>query len=559
MTTPTQGEHAQTALEDFEVRKLAAIGAVSTSSGLVERRPIEYRRELENQFVRGYRAAESRLHAQVAALTAAPGVQANTRALENIALLADILNRRPAMNAGLVDAYAHWTAEVYDLMGAMAAEPANDAAPAQPADGAAHVQKSAKNEHVAGDVSKNGAESNMGVAYAELPEQVGWRDSTYHCDLYYDPPYRDGLAPLFTADQMRDFADATYALRASREQAPATQQAGEFDEQGFRDWLMRNMPDDTIIGSSAWWADHLTAWAKRFVKAAPQPSPTAQAAPAAQYPIAPDVAADLERSDWTPEEALRWYAAGKHYDTVPNGDGSSSARILDNGAVASNALKSLSRDYAEHKGDVALMAAPAATPVRVEKDRLPSWSVESHMDAISEPAHQHAQEKRVVEVRRAAPVAGAVAGPDGIDAIALTRYKVVPSHDSMFHRFAVVAGDGKQQLYLGRETECQNMARKFAGAFLDGAFYQSQIAAAPTPAAQADSVLEDAAPQDEHQLRDIALQTAWSYSSELDAPKYLPRSTLEASVWKPHRWVILAMKKAIEADRTARKQGAKHD
>lgn len=47
-------------LEDFEVRKLAAIGAVYAPYGLVERRPIEYRRELENQFVRGYRAAESR-------------------------------------------------------------------------------------------------------------------------------------------------------------------------------------------------------------------------------------------------------------------------------------------------------------------------------------------------------------------------------------------------------------------------------------------------------------------------------------------------------------------
>jgi hypothetical protein len=53
----------------------------------------------------------------------------------------------------------------------------------------------------------------------------------------------------------------------------------------------------------------------------------------------------------------------------------------------------------------------------------------------------------------------------------------------MFHRFALVAGDGKQQLYLGREAECENMARKLAGAFLDGAFYQSNIA--PTPAAQA--------------------------------------------------------------------------
>lgn len=87
-----------------------------------------------------------------------------------------------------------------------------------------------------------------------------------------------------------------------------------------------------------------------------QAAPQAQQ-PGAAHPIAPDIAADLERSDWTPEEALRWYAAGRHYDTVPNGDGTSSARILDNGAVASNALKSLSHSYAEHKGDVALMEA----------------------------------------------------------------------------------------------------------------------------------------------------------------------------------------------------------
>ncbi|PTT41475.1 hypothetical protein DBR23_05880, partial [Acidovorax sp. HMWF018] len=68
---------------------------------------------------------------------------------------------------------------------------------------------------------------------------------------------------------------------------------------------------------------------------------------------------------------------------------------------------------------------------------------------------------------------------DDVNAVALARYKVVPAHESMFHRFAVVAGDGKQQLYLGREIECANMAHKFAGAFLDGVFYQSNIA--PTP------------------------------------------------------------------------------
>ena len=73
--------------------------------------------------------------------------------------------------------------------------------------------------------------------------------------------------------------------------------------------------------------------------------------------------------------------------------------------------------------------------------------------------------------------------PVDIDKIASERYKVVPSHDSMFHRWAVVAGDGTQQLYIGREVECQNMARKFAGAFLDGAFAAAAIAKAEGGAA----------------------------------------------------------------------------
>lgn len=71
--------------------------------------------------------------------------------------------------------------------------------------------------------------------------------------------------------------------------------------------------------------------------------------------------------------------------------------------------------------------------------------------------------------------------PEAIERMADERYKVVPSHESMFHRWAVVAGTGAQQLYLGREVECQNMARKFAGAFLDGAFAYHSMTAAPQP------------------------------------------------------------------------------
>lgn len=40
-----------------------------------------------------------------------------------------------------------------------------------------------------------------------------------------------------------------------------------------------------------------------------------------------------------------------------------------------------------------------------------------------------------------------------IEDIATERYKVAPSHESMFYRYAVIAGDGKWQIYIGREAE----------------------------------------------------------------------------------------------------------
>jgi hypothetical protein len=82
----------------------------------------------------------------------------------------------------------------------------------------------------------------------------------------------------------------------------------------------------------------------------------------------------------------------------------------------------------------------------------------------------------------AAPQAVQDAVPEAIEQMAVDRYKVVPSHESMFHRWAVVAGNGTQQLYIGREGECQSMARKFMGAFLDGAFVAMQNAAPAHPA-----------------------------------------------------------------------------
>ncbi len=68
-----------------------------------------------------------------------------------------------------------------------------------------------------------------------------------------------------------------------------------------------------------------------------------------ETPIPQEIAAELERTDWTPEQALKWYAEGKHFDVVAG-----RTRIIDTGHVASNALKHLSAEYLEHKGDAQL-------------------------------------------------------------------------------------------------------------------------------------------------------------------------------------------------------------
>ena len=98
---------------------------------------------------------------------------------------------------------------------------------------------------------------------------------------------------------------------------------------------------------------------------------------------------------------------------------------------------------------------------------------------------QHALIAELESKLAAAPQAVQAAVPEAIEQMAVDRYKVVPSHKSMFHRWAVVAGNGTQQLYIGREGECQNMARKFMGAFLDGSFVAMQNAATAHPAEEA--------------------------------------------------------------------------
>lgn len=86
-------------------------------------------------------------------------------------------------------------------------------------------------------------------------------------------------------------------------------------------------------------------------------------------PIPKHIADDLERADWTPIEALRFYADGKHFDIVHG-----ATHIIDTGAIASNALKHADIDYAGMKGDVAAEANEYLAALRGELDHL-FWPV----------------------------------------------------------------------------------------------------------------------------------------------------------------------------------------
>ncbi|GKS92760.1 hypothetical protein [Acidovorax sp. SUPP2539] len=101
------------------------------------------------------------------------------------------------------------------------------------------------------------------AAAADLPEALRLADWLQSC--------AESVEHINAAAELRRMHALTASAPAASS-APAVapaDQAALFDAQGFRDFVLRDMPDDTIIGSSSYWADHLTAWAKRFVKAAP--------------------------------------------------------------------------------------------------------------------------------------------------------------------------------------------------------------------------------------------------------------------------------------------------
>jgi len=83
----------------------------------------------------------------------------------------------------------------------------------------------------------------------------------------------------------------------------------------------------------------------------------------------------------------------------------------------------------------------------------------------------------------AAPIAQTEQQPpyphEAMDVIATSRYQVVASGSGPLSRYYVRAGDGKCELYRGGKSDCEHVARKLAGAFLDGGLTAFGLYAAP--------------------------------------------------------------------------------
>lgn len=56
-----------------------------------------------------------------------------------------------------------------------------------------------------------------------------------------------------------------------------------------------------------------------------------------------------------------------------------------------------------------------------------------------------------------------------MDNIASNRYQVRKTDKGIFP-YAIYIGDGEQEVYRGNKSDCEHIARKLVGAFLDGGF-----------------------------------------------------------------------------------------
>lgn len=155
-----------------------------------------------------------------------------------------------------------------------------DAAPAQQAEPVADDEE--------GDTFHGRTGIAVGLQQAEPTEFTDWGRAAVAWVLWHHQggssaigqPLRFALGlsaherlPAHFVASAQEWAKSVGASTEEFHRQKASQPSAQgvtFDADGFRAWVRANLPDDTIIGSSAYWANHLTAWAGRFVKAAAQ-------------------------------------------------------------------------------------------------------------------------------------------------------------------------------------------------------------------------------------------------------------------------------------------------
>lgn len=136
---------------------------------------------------------------------------------------------------------------------------------------------------------------SSGMLHGKMSKHIHSCDACCRGAAQAAPAYKDSTPELHIGDSAFESWYSTYSPvhKSDKQRARDAYAAGMgdplvtaapkqeaqsalFDKQGFHEWVLLNLPYDTIIGNSAYWADHLSKGIQRFVKAAPQPSPAAQ-------------------------------------------------------------------------------------------------------------------------------------------------------------------------------------------------------------------------------------------------------------------------------------------
>ncbi len=174
--------------------------------------------------------------------------------------------------------------------------------------------------------------------------------------------------------------------------------------------------------------------------------------------------------------------------------------------------------YTVHEADVALSQQPEPADAFTAVD-MATAAAQGFRDGQAAVEQAPAQDEREYP-------------HEAMDKLAIERYRVGAAGVGTLHRYAVRAGDGEQELYRGSESDCQNVARKLAGAFLDGGMaLWNMIATRP---AQTEQQPEQSGKFAMHQRVRKTSGSEWhgricgTYSTELTPEGYAVESEVHA-------------------------------